>query len=334
MATTEFSGILVRASLQDTGTLPRSEPLQDSPDVSPQGGSAVADPQTLFTNTYDQNIAKPVVMGEVSHIYIRGKNLSTEDGQGVAYMYWARESDINVPTRWKTNQLLTTKGGDSIDLAPVAAGEITVGEPAFLWDPPADAASKSFALIGVISTNAHPNPVPGLRDRYFKFDEWVAGQGGVGTLKTTVQPPPKPKATVSTTGQYDLKNKAGDVYFYIKTTGIPVGSQVSFKAEKPDNTGSPIDLPWTTVNADPFRTGTIVPLDANWSSPITFNLILATGALPAATNSVTVYVGQYEETLGKAAKGEARVYGDGDGPAKFVILGQYTTTINVPVQPV
>lgn len=332
MASDTYNGILVRASLQDTGSLPRTPPLRESPDVSPQGSVLIGDPVKYFTDTYDQNVGKPVLQNQTNFVYIRGKNIGVTPQAGVAYLYWARESDINTPSRWKNNQLLTTGGDDKLALAEASPGDIVIGDVPFVWEPPSDTSAKNYELIGVIATNDHPNPVPGLRDVGFKFDTWVTNQGGVGTLQTTVQPPPKPSATVSTTGLYDLKNKAGDVSFFIKTTGIPIGSQVSFKAAKPDAGGGSIDIPLTTVNQDVFKTGTEVTLDADYSSPITFNLFLKSGTLPAAGNTVTLYVGIYEEALGKAEKGEHRVYAEESGTPKFVILAQYTTTINVPVQ--
>src|SRR4029079_17224799 len=90
-------------------------PVGAPPGVSPKGGQPVADPTTYFTDTYDNNVAKPVVVNLNNFIYIRGKNLSDTDQAGVAYVYWARVADLDRPSRWKNNALLTSMGLPFLD---------------------------------------------------------------------------------------------------------------------------------------------------------------------------------------------------------------------------
>ncbi|MDY7093684.1 MAG: hypothetical protein SX243_12000 [Acidobacteriota bacterium] len=331
-----YDGILVRASLEDTGELPRSGPLQESPDVSPQGKTVVEDPQTYFRDTYEENVGKPVVAGEPNLVYLRGKNTGDFAQGGTAFLYWASEADLGSPARWKNNRVFTADGSDRVTLGRTLPGEVVVGEVPFVYSPPANDAGANIALLGVVATNEHPNPVPGLGNS-IDFDRWVSRQGGVGVLQATLQPPPKQEPTFTTKAQFDLGNTEGEVSFFIKTAGIPLGWKVSFEAEKPAPDGYKIELPLSTINADPFTQGTFANLDANYNSPITFNLFAGEG-LPAKENYVTVYAGQYEEVAGAqksdhprvfAAEGDAPQVGAAD-PGRFVIQAQYTTKINVP----
>ncbi|MDY7093682.1 MAG: hypothetical protein SX243_11990 [Acidobacteriota bacterium] len=335
-STIRYDGILVRASLEDNGDLPRSGPLQESPDVSPQGKNVVEDPQTYFRQNYGENVGKPVVAGEPNLVYIRGKNTGDFAQGGTAFLYWANEADLDSPARWRNNRLFTADGSDRVPLGRTLPGRVAVGEAPFIYSPPANDDGANIALLGVVATNENPNPIPGLGDS-INFDRWISREGGVGVLQATLQPPPKPTASFTTTGQFDLGNTKGEVSFFIKTVGIPQGWRVSFEAEEPAPDGYKIQLPLTTINADPFLQGTFADLDANYSSPITFNLFPGQG-LPDKDNSVTVYAGQYEEVAGTEKSGLPRVFAASEDapqvgqidPGRFIIQAQYTTKINVP----
>ena len=311
-----YTGILVRASLEDNGKIPRSGPLQESPDTIPFGSVPVDDPQQLFKDSYDENVSKPLVADQKNVIYVRGKNGGDFAQAGEVYVYWANEDDLNNPTKWKQNQLLTTLGRASEDLPPIEEDEIAVTENPFEWSPDAELAGQSVAVIGVIATNERPNPVPGLRSP-INFDRWISEQGGVGALQATVEAPPEPSPTLGTSGQYDLGNEAGTVTFRLRTKNIPIGSTVCFKAAKPDAEGRPIEVGSTRVTNNPFSVSIDVELYKNYSSQLEFKLFLPDAELADPDNEISVEVSQLPATSG--------------GPSRPVVLGKYASQINVPV---
>jgi hypothetical protein len=294
-----YQGILVRVSLADDGTTPREPPLQESPDVSPQGDTQVTNPGTFFTGNYGQNVAKAVVATQANYVYVRGKNLGEFAQAGRAYLYWAKEEDLDSPVRWRNNGLLTGNSQDSVAIPELEHEAIGVTATPFIWSPLSSAVGQVYVLIGVIATDEESNPVPGLGDR-INFDRWISSKPGVGALRFTVQAPPKPRETFSTTAPFVLANNEGEVEFWLYTEGIPVGSEVSFDAVKPDKDGNPISIPPSRVTGSPFRTGTFANLDAGYSSAVTFRLYLQGNV--AVKNLVKAYAAQVQEANEAAGK--------------------------------
>lgn len=332
----EYDGILVRASLEDEGTIPRTGALQESPDVSPQGKSAVGNPPSFFKRTWGENVAQPVVAEQRNLIYVRGNNLGMEPQDGTITVYWSREGDLDDPEIWKRNQLLTTAGEGEEDMGLVQQADIGVGSTPFTWTPDISLVGESIVFIGVVATNEHPDPVPRLRSP-IDFDRWISREGGIGAFQTTIERPPEPVATVKTSGQYDLGNTAGVVSFYLRATNFPAGSTVSFKAAELDANGNPIELKPTKIQTSPSVHIVDATVPANFKTELTFELILPEGELAGADNSLMVYAGQYEDQAGDAA-GSSRTFAPeedlraaGARASKFVIQGQYTTQIKVPV---
>jgi hypothetical protein len=312
----EYNGILVRTSLDDHGVIPRTAPLEASPDVIPVGTKPVADPVIYFTETYDQNVSKPVVSGTVNYVYVRGKNLDAIPQTGEVYLYWARQADLDNPNKWKQNQLLTAGGRGSVTVPDVPAGGIAVATDPFAWTPTPELAGTSVALLGVIATNEHPNPIPGLKSPIV-FKRWIASNGEVGALETPVGPPPKPVATFSTTGHYALSNVAGEVSFTLRAVKLPPGGTVSFKCSEPDINGNPIEMPPQAINNDPFVWVVKATVKANFTTELKFDLFLQVGTKAAADNTLSVSATQTPPPTG--------------GPVKPVLFADYLTQIKFPI---
>jgi hypothetical protein len=294
-AASQYDDLLCRASLADTGELPRTPPLKESPDVIPSGSTAVVDPGTYFTANYAKKVAKPVVSEEKNLIYVRGKNLAPLAQNGDVYVYWARETELDDPAAWQGNQLLTDTGQGSFPVTGVEPGSITVATTPFVWTPDALANTK-VVLIGVLATNDHPNPVPTLKPP-FTFDAWIAKQGGVGAFQTTVAPKPPSDTTLTLSG--DLKFVEGG----------PVEILISTPVE-----GRIITIPLTKITQNPQTIGVSATLPANYTSAVETKIALARGSTPGPNNSVVTRV-QY---LIPAAS----------GPVKPVILERCSIRFN------
>ena len=296
----DYDSILVRTSLDDHGVLPRSAPLEESPDVIPVGTTPVADPVTYFTETYEQNVSKPVVATQKNLVYVRGKNLGQEPQTGQVYLYWARQADLDNPNKWKGNQLLTVKGHGSVTVPDVPPGGIAVATDPFQWAPAAELEGTNVALLGVIATNEHPNPVPGLKSP-IAFKRWL--------LIKLIR--------LSKTGNYALDNVAGVVSFTLRAVKLPVGSIVSFKCSEPDSEGKPIEMKPQTINNDPYVFLVDATVKANYTSELRFDLFLPAGVKAVADNTLSVSAVQTPPSSA--------------GPPKPVLLAQYQTQIKAPI---
>jgi hypothetical protein len=312
-----YEDLLCRCSLADTGEIPRTPPLEESPDVIPSGAVAVEDPKTYFTGNYEQKVSKPVIAGQQNLIYVRGKNLGELDQNGDVYVYWAPQDQRNDPSVWQRNQLVTSDGHESFPVNAVPPDAVLVATSPFVWTPDPGLADKQVALLGVLATNEHPNPIPSLRPP-FDFDAWIARRGGIGTLETKVEPAPVAAKTFYTNARFAMTNLAGVVTFTLRTSNVPVGSTVSFQSSKPDKDGNPIAAGPTRVTINPFVFTVDAPVDANFDTRVTFELTLPGGQLPTLDNYVSLAASQLPQATGS-------------GPVKPVLLAQYNTQIKAPI---
>lgn len=311
-----YDDLLCRASLTDDGTIPRTPPLQESPDVIPSGKTEIPDPGTYFDQNYDQNVAKPVVAEQQNLIYVRGKNLGELPQNGDVYVYWAPYELRNDPAVWKNNKLLTTGGHGSVPVVDVQPDAVAAATTPFAWTPDAALAGQAVTILGVLSTNEHPDPVPSLKPP-FDFDFWITRKGGIGAWKTTVEQPPAPPKTALTDAAFALANAAGAVTFTLRASGMPVGSIVAFRSSEPDRQGNPIKAGPTRITVDPFVVSVDADVDANFQTRIAFEVTLPQGQRPATGNALSMSASQIPP-------------GGGTAP-RPVLLAQYETQIKAPV---
>jgi len=306
----QYDDLLCRCSLSDTGTIPRTAPFRESPDVIPVGTKPIDDPQTYFSGNYDQNVAQTVYTEEANLIYVRGRNLKELPQNGDIYVYWARQSDIDHPSRWKGNQLMTVDGHGSVRVTDVAPQAIVAGATAFTWTPDASFEEASVVLIGVLATNDHPNPVPDLNPiLLWSFDSWVAKKGGVGAFQTTVKAKPKPKSTVKLKGDMKFaEGGLGDVL--ITAADMPLGSIVSLTLSTPVD-GKTVSIPPTKITANPQTFGTQATFPAGYTASIDSTITVI--GIPGLNNSVSA---RFQYTPPPPA-------GTG-GPVRPVVIARYS----------
>lgn len=309
----QYEGLLVRASLTDTGKLPRSGDVSNSPDLIPFGIEEATNPTKLFISEFDQNLGVDLIAGKTNYIYLRGINTSTDFLQGDFYLYYALDTDLDDPSIWSfNNQLKTVTGKDYAEVTAQQKGNIFVAE-AFSWIPPSD--GKSYSLITIVVPSGTLPDFSGING---DFEKYIDATGNAGWNKVTIKkpiPPPQPTLLWSTSFDYEQGDTERDMHFTINTNDIPVKSLVSFDAvADKDSTGGdptpPIDLNKTIVSTSPnFTAGIVSTVPAGYKGEITFSLY----AFSPPSGSTVSFVASYNPP-------------STGGPVKPVLVEQVTTT--------
>jgi len=183
----KYEKILVRTSLDDDGTLPRTGTLSDSPDVIPYGTENVSDPDIFFFDNYDENVNKELKATEKNYIYMRGKALVSGRHKADLYVYYAPDADLNTPAKWQNN-ILKTKSGKSFSSVLIkAVDEIVVAPEAYEWLVPTPVNQHTYSLIGVVVASG---TIPSFD--FTDFEAFVAENNNVGWTKVVIKTPPPP----------------------------------------------------------------------------------------------------------------------------------------------
>jgi len=302
-----YDKILIRASLDDSGELPRTGDLFDSPDVIPYGTTKVADPVSFFLDNYDENVNTELKATEKNYIYIRGKDLVRGVQKGDMYVYYALDSELDSPNLWSKNTLKTSSGKNFLSVLGQNKGDILVGAEAFEWTVPNPPDGVKYSLVGIVVPSGTIPDFSGITD----FEEFVANNNNVGWTKVTIKkptPPPIPKLRWQTTFYYKQGDVARTMTFDIGWNGIPIGTYVSFKAEKEAGPVPPIFLDKTKVVETKAHFSIDSDVPAGYESNITFYFYCDTA--PAAGSPITL----------KA------FYLTGDATPKPVVVTSVTTT--------
>ena len=308
----QYSGILIRATLDDKGMLPRSGTVSNSPDVIPFGTSKASNPESLFINSFDKNLSTSLTATKTNYVYIRGVNTSENFQQGNFYCYFALTSDLDNPSKWSSNQLKTEAGANFVKVTAQQQGSIVVTDDPFIWTPTSDEAGNDYSLVGIIVPIGHQPDFSSVSD----FQKFVDENGNVGWNEVTIEkptPPPTPPLVWSTSFDY-VQTGEQTVSFTIFTNNIPLDSMVSFNSTVlSGSTGTPsipIALDKTTVSNSPkFSTGIQSTVPNGYKCRITFYLY----ANNPPSGSTVEFMASYLPS------------GSG-GPVAPVVLEEITTT--------
>lgn len=156
-----WTGIVVRCTLSENGTVPRNSSSQ-SPDVIITSPVPFQDP-AMLTNpaNYGNAYSNDLYIGQQNYLYVRGKNYTTGQLQGTWSLFWATPNILLYPFMWQQNALKTSDGNANPPFT-IAAGAIGASENPFTWVPPN--VSDHYCLIGLASTPDHGNPVEGVNN--------------------------------------------------------------------------------------------------------------------------------------------------------------------------
>lgn len=300
--------ILIRSSLTDTGELPRSGDVSNSPDVIPYQ-TVVDDPLSFFIGNYDQNVNQELYATKDNFVYARGKNMANTLQQGDIYMYYSLDSKLNEPASWTRNKLQTKDGKGFASVSAQSQGNIVVTEMPFVWVPPDPQMGETYSLIGVIVPKGTRPSFTGLTD----FEKYVDDHNNIGWTKVTIkkpEPPPLPDRRWKTTFAYAQGSTARQMNFALKCSNIPSGSYITFASDNPLGPNPPIILDKTQVSDPNGSYGIASQVPADYKGNISFEFLYK--GTPPVDSSIT-FVAYYLES-------------GGTGPAKQVVVASVKTT--------
>lgn len=294
--------ILIRASLSDDGTLPRTGDVSNSPDVIPFQKKA-DNPKTFFANNYTENVGQALKGGQKNYIYVRCKNLADKIQIGDIYLYYALDTDIDDPTKWSNNSLKTDGGYSYFRVTTTKVKDsISVTDDPFVWSPPVPSDNKTYSLIGIIVPKGTKPDFEGITD----FKDYVSNNIIVGWNKVTIL---DLGDIWKTTFLYNQGDTERSMNISLLCHQIPAGSTIAFSADNNTGPNPPILLNKTIVTDPNGIYGILSTIPANYTGKITFSLSSA-DKLPAGS-SVTCIV--------------SYLSGTGSGPKKTIIVASVAT---------
>ncbi|GGX14268.1 hypothetical protein [Aquimarina muelleri] len=301
--------ILIRVSLSDDGTTPRTGDLSNSPDVIPFGTEKAEDPVSFFIGNYDENVNTDLEATKQNYIYMRGKDLVTGIQKGDMYMYYAKDTDLNTPRKWADNMLKTSANSYFNAVLGQSEGSILVGQNPYLWTPPSRDSGTAYNLIGVVVPSGKTPDFTGVTD----FEKYVANNINVGWTKVTINnptPPPIPELRWKTTFAYNQGDTAREMSFELNCKNIPIGTYISFSSDNPTGPNPVITLDKTKVSDPNGSFGIKSSVPAEYSGNITFSFF--SNDAPPADSSITFLAYYLDRTE--------------TGPQKPKIVASVTTT--------
>jgi hypothetical protein len=300
--------VLIRASLDDAGELPRTGDVSDSPDVIPYQ-TFVKDPLAFFIANYEENVNQHLKASQDNYIYVRGKSLANSLQQGDIYVYYALDSQLNTPAKWTKNQLQAKDGNNYVRVSAQSEGNIVVTESPFIWNPPVPDEGDSYSLIGIIVPKGTKPDLSKATD----FEKYVDDHNTIGWTKVIIEkptPPPTPGRRWKTTFTYAQGDTERQMNFSLNCSNIPVGSMVAFSSDNAAGPNPPILLDKTKVSDSNGSYGIASLVPAGYKGNISFEFLY--NGVPPADSSIT-FQAYYLD-------------GSGNGPKKPVVVASVKTT--------
>jgi hypothetical protein len=282
------TGFLLRTSLSDNGSLPRSGSFTSCPDIIPAGTTAMStnDLKTSYGTLTD----KILTQGLVNYLYVRAKNMNSTPLTQVAYLFQVDGSLVLYPEQWYKAQHLVgydvkNPEGDGTPDDPkiiqkyqqqitAQPGEIAVTN-AYTWAPDN---TNHHCLVAVVADNwqavLNNYNSAGSMDA---LAQWIYGNPSMGWHNVNIQP----LTTHVYEAQIAYKHSAKvdeQITFTIVAENVPVGARVSFSSNSSTQSGHVIGQDWTPVpapagggNINPdFEVGTTLTVNAGYTTIITY----------------------------------------------------------------
>ena len=282
------TGFLLRTSLSDNGSLPRSGTWTYCPDIIPAGITAIS--SNDLVNSYGSATDKILTQGLTNYLYVRAKNMNATSLAKVAYLFQVDGSLVLQPQLWYTAQHLVgydvknPEGDGSPDdpkiikkyAQPLTAepGQIAVTN-AYTWAPDN---TNHHCLVAVVADNWNAvlnnyNPA-GTMDA---LALWIYNNPSMGWHNVNIQP--LTTTVYETPIAYQHTSPEDEqITFSIVAQNVPVGARVSFSANTSTKSGEVIGQDWTTVPSKPgggainpdFEVGTTLTVNSGFATIITY----------------------------------------------------------------
>lgn len=241
-----YNYILVRDTLDDTGTVPSPGYPCASPDLICQQ-TQVTDPQTYFKNNYTSDPNQSIEFGgEPNFVYVRGKNMADNAKSGYMFVYWSKGSLLLTPSNWIKNQLKVIKPGGVqvpyIEFLNVASQEIRASMDHYTWVPQT---REHTCLVGVMSPTSIPNIPSSFADNE-AFVSWVRQNQNVCWRNLNIENQHPDPSYVSIYPFGNLDDTQVLMFFQVVVSNnIPIGTTINLKCE-------PLSINWSQqITTDP-----------------------------------------------------------------------------------
>lgn len=334
MATETWSGIVVRATLSENGTVPRSS-SSGSPDIILAGKAPLEDPSVLtdpanYSNGYDNKL----YIGWPNFLYVRGKNYTTGDLSGSWNLFWATPNILLYPYLWEANQLKTSAGNKNPAFT-IKAGAIGASTDCFTWVPPDT--SDHYCMIAVANTPDHPNPLKGVTN-ITDLADILSKNANIAQRNVQMVRGDVPQV-VSTAG-YNQGDEGAIVDLAVVFKNIPKGTSYTVASGTLLN-GKALSHSESNTQDNDFKyawVGQDIP--ANWQTLFTFTLTFGkdwSGIPPGSIPSVEIRGELVQGTQDRLYHNPAARLADPHpltkqvrldvtgGPVKVIVAGSVTT---------
>jgi hypothetical protein len=269
-----WNDLLLRINLADNGSYPsRPGPPCESPDIIPYGTEPIADWQTLFAGNYGSDVGRNVSVNQDNFIYARAKNLSGNSASGDFYAYWSPASILMWPKQWSGNVMQTNTGASHVAFPTTPPGGIAVASEALKWNPRQIGSNDHYCLIGRVSTESHPNPIPDVT-RLPAFAQYIRDNPDVCWRNVTLIDANMP--TTSFSVGYDQGDLPGLMIVQIAGSYLPVAGAGQTPAQVAFNCSTPGPQPMMLLNPTPITGATQsfglnTYVQANFQAPVTIS---------------------------------------------------------------
>ena len=283
------TGFLLRTSVGDTGTLPRSGTWTGCPDIAVAGITAIS--QNTLIQNYSQVWDNTLTQGLQNNIYVRAKNMNSASLTQKVFLFQVPGSLVLRPEIWysKTNLVyFVPPDGDPTDPTTWVNNQVISAGPgnvaatgAFTWKPQT---TEHHCVVAVIadSWDSVLADYPAGGGSMDGLAQWIYSNGNLGWHNVNIQ------AITSTvyedwTSYSNSDQKDEKVTFTMVANNVPVGARISFSSNTSTKSGEVIGQDWTTVPNPPggpkdpanpvnpdFEVGSTVTVDASFETIITY----------------------------------------------------------------
>lgn len=218
-------GLLVRANLNGQSSIPKGDPVTDSPDVIVNGKATLTVEQLI--RMWNQYIYTPEP-GLKNNTYGRAQsiNIQVPITKPVLRMYYSDAGFNPPPSTWV--KMYTFEGSETSSLEGITGNTtLNVGERAanpdsFAFNPPG---SGHYCLITVVGTEYFTNNPSANESGNWNTQEWIHYNGAAGWHNVDV-----PQGNKATLKYYNQDGVPERFIFEANCRNLPIGTIVSLES--------------------------------------------------------------------------------------------------------
>lgn len=259
-----YMDVMVRDNLSDFGQ-GHSFYTTFSPDIVPVGTKELPSPVSYLSENWNTDIGKPFPYYAENMIYMRGISHALRPTRAKFYLYYGDASLLSYPHQWEKNIIPNVNKKDHYETTPLAQGEIAVTRTPFKWGPLKD--HKFKYLMGRVVTEAHPNPIPSVKDVH-AFAKNIAN--GPVLCFRLIYPSAKDSDEFSVKLLHEQGELGADMYFMVQGVDCPAEAEFSLSCSNPDTT-PPIEIPRQKIPPTGADTGIHCSVPKGFRGDLYFN---------------------------------------------------------------